>query len=59
MHTNTTEENRCDVERRGDGSILVRVHSSAVNGRQLPDAVFTFREGDPQWTYWNDRAEGI
>ncbi len=42
----------CDVERRGDGVVLVRVHSSETNGRRLPDAVFTFRRGDPQYEYW-------
>lgn len=43
----------CDIERRSDGVLLVRVHSSARNGRPLPDAVFTFRQGDPQYEYWN------
>jgi hypothetical protein len=43
----------CDVERRSDGVVLVRVHSSARNGQRLPDAVFTFRQGDPQYEYWN------
>jgi len=41
-----------DVERRQDGAILVRVHSCNRDGRQLPDAVFTFRMGDPQYDYW-------
>jgi hypothetical protein len=43
----------CDVHRRSDGVVLVRVHSSAKNGQRLPDAVFTFRQGDPQYEYWN------
>ena len=46
----------CDVERRADGSVLVRVHSCDRNGRQLPDAVFTFRSGDPQYAFWAQRA---
>ena len=46
----------CDVERLADGTVLVRVHSRDRNGRQLPDAVFTFRIGDPQYTYWAARA---
>lgn len=46
----------CDVERRNDGSVLVRVHSCDRNGRQLPDAVFTFRLGDPQYGFWAQRA---
>ena len=45
----------CDVEHRGDGAILVRVHSDNKNGRRLPDAVFTFRSGDPQYEYWLGR----
>ena len=46
----------CDVKRYGDGTVLVRVHSSDRNGRKLPDAVFTFRFGDPQYTYWASRT---
>jgi len=46
----------CDVERYGDGTVLVRVHSCDRSGRKLPDAVFTFRLGDPQYTYWVARA---
>lgn len=47
----------CDVERRKDGSVLVRVHSVDRQGRQLPDAVFTFRVGDPQYNFWEQRAQ--
>ena len=47
--------NTCDVQRRGDGAVLVRVHSSDRQGRQLPDAVFTFRLGDPQYDYWEQK----
>ena len=46
----------CDAERYGDGTVLVRVHSRDRNGRKLPDAVFTFRLGDPQYAYWVGRA---
>jgi hypothetical protein len=46
----------CDVERRADGSVLVRVHSPDRDGRKLPDAVFTFRTGDPQYSYWEQRS---
>jgi hypothetical protein len=38
-----------DVERKDDEAVLVRVHSI---DRRLPDAVFTFRRGDPQYDYW-------
>jgi hypothetical protein len=41
-----------EVERRHDGAVLVRVHSRIVNGRALPDAVFAFRAGDPQFSFW-------
>jgi hypothetical protein len=53
-----TAANSCDVECRGDGSVLVRVHSIGRDGRPLPDAVFTFRTGDPQYAYWRNRANG-
>jgi len=41
-----------DVERRHDGAVLVRVRSRVVDGRALPDAVFAFRAGDPQFSFW-------
>ena len=41
-----------DVQRRDDGAVLVRVHSCDRQGQQLPDAVFAFRLGDPQFDYW-------
>ena len=44
-----------DVERRHDGAVLVRVHSRVVNGRAMPDAVFAFRAGDPQFNYWEEQ----
>lgn len=49
------EPNSWDVERRADGAVIVRVHSSARDGRPLPDAVFTFRNGDPQYAYWEEQ----
>jgi hypothetical protein len=44
---------RFELERRADGAVLVRVPSRVVDGRALPDAVFAFRAGDPQFTYWD------
>ena len=44
-----------DVDRRQDGAVLVRVHSTDRKGRRLPDAVFTFRLGDPQYNYWEEK----
>jgi hypothetical protein len=26
-----------------------------INGRSLPDAVFAFRTGDPQFSYWDEQ----
>lgn len=43
----------CDIERRDDGAVVVRVHSRMIDGRALPDAVFSFRVGDPQFSYWD------
>jgi len=49
------EAHAWDVERRRDGAVLVRVHSAERAGRRLPDAVFTFRRGDPQFEYWESQ----
>ena len=43
------------IERRGDGAVLVRVPSTEERGRPLPDAVFAFRAGDPQFQFWDER----
>jgi len=40
------------IERRPDGALLVRVPSTGSYGNGLPDAVFTFRAGEPQYDYW-------
>ncbi|MGA2035472.1 MAG: hypothetical protein ABSG68_24755 [Thermoguttaceae bacterium] len=56
MSSTAFSPDACDAQRRQDGSILVRVHSCDRAGRQLPDAVFTFRSGDPQYAYWEARA---
>jgi len=47
------EHPHCDLERRADGAVVVRVRSRVVDGRALPDAVFSFRAGDPQFSYWD------
>jgi hypothetical protein len=50
------------LERRKDGAVLVRVRSKTDNGPHLPDTVFAFRSGDPQYHYWDqqlrDREHG-
>jgi hypothetical protein len=40
------------VERRSDGAVIVRVASRDRGRDTLPQAVFTFRIGDPQFSYW-------
>jgi len=50
-----TELDSWDVERRHDGAVLVRVHSRPNNSHTLPDAVFAFRRGDPQYSYWEEQ----
>jgi hypothetical protein len=48
------------VERRPqDGAILVRVPAARPDssGGKLPDAVFSFRDGDPQYRLWSERLE--
>ena len=50
------ESNSWDLERRSDGAVLVRVHSrDRGDGATLPDAVFAFRAGDPQYGYWDQQ----
>jgi hypothetical protein len=40
------------LQRRGDGAVIVRVASRDRGPETLPEAVFTFRFGDPQFQYW-------
>ena len=40
------------IQRRGDGALVVRVPSRANGANRLPDAIFSFRAGDPQYSYW-------
>jgi hypothetical protein len=47
---------QCIVERRTDGVVLVRVRSRPAGNDTLPDAVFTFRPGDPQFKFWDRQA---
>jgi hypothetical protein len=43
------------IERRDDGAVVVRVPSFEERGQPLPDAVFAFRAGDPQFQFWDAR----
>lgn len=45
------------VERRQDGSLVVRVPPRRRASPPLPDAVFAFRLGDPQYAKWLARYE--
>ena len=53
---------KCDSSDREGGAILVRVKSAGPEAARLPDAVFSFRCGDPQYAYWlrrlTEHAEG-
>jgi hypothetical protein len=48
-------DHRVTIEKRGDGAIVVRVRSEGPDESRLPDAVFSFRNGDPQYAYWLGR----
>ena len=44
-------EDQVRIEQRSDGAVVVRVRSSGEGEGRLPDAVFAFRCGDPQYAY--------
>jgi len=48
-------DDRLSVERREDDVLVVRVRSAGAEHERLPDAVFSFRCGDPQYSYWLNR----
>jgi len=48
-------DHRLSIEKRSDGAIVVRVRSEGPEESRLPDAVFAFRNGDPQYAYWLGR----
>jgi hypothetical protein len=52
----TIPDERLTIEHRADGAIVVRVRSVGDGHDRLPDAVFSFRCGDPQYAYWLARA---
>lgn len=52
-------EDQLSIEQRGDGILVVRVRSSGPEGTRLPDAVFSFRCGDPQYAYWLARLKQL
>jgi hypothetical protein len=52
-------DDRISIEKRGDGALVVRVQSEGPADSRLPDAVFSFRCGDPQYTYWLGRYRAV
>ncbi|MGA0041356.1 MAG: hypothetical protein ACO3NZ_16055 [Pirellulales bacterium] len=48
-------DDQLSLEQRSDGAVLVRVHSTGKGAERLPDAIFAFRCGDPQYAYWLQR----
>jgi hypothetical protein len=50
-------DDRISVQQRSDGSIVVRIQSAGDERNRLPDAVFSFRCGDPQYDYWLRRLK--
>jgi hypothetical protein len=48
-------DDRLSLEQRSDGAVVVRVRSDDTGAERLPDAVFSFRCGDPQYAYWLQR----
>ncbi|MSR27704.1 MAG: hypothetical protein EXS06_11930 [Planctomycetaceae bacterium] len=50
-------ESHIRIEQRSDGAVVVRVRSAGEGEARLPDAVFSFRCGDPQYAYWLARLQ--
>jgi len=50
-------DERLSIEKRSDGALVVRVQSEGPAEGRLPDAVFSFRCGDPQYAYWLGRLD--
>jgi hypothetical protein len=55
----TDSNNMWKIERRSDGAVVVRVPSRDGSDRSIPDAVFAFRQGDPQYIYWDERLRDL
>jgi len=45
------------IELRPGNVLLVRIPSPPFRGHPMPDAVFTFHVGDPQYDLWAKRYE--
>ena len=53
------QDDAVHVEERADGAVVVRVRSGGEGAARLPDAVFAFRCGDPQYAYWLARLRAV
>lgn len=49
------ESSKCSIEKRKNGTLIVRMHSVDAVGNILPDASFTFRPSDPQYDRWLEK----
>jgi hypothetical protein len=59
LDQSAVDPDHCCLEQRPDGAIVVRVPSRATAGLALPDAVFAFRAGDPQFAFWQQQFSQV
>jgi hypothetical protein len=52
-------DDQISIEKRDNGTIVVRVRSEGPEDSRLPDAVFSFRNGEPQYAYWLARLTAM
>jgi len=52
-------DDQISIEKRDNGTIVVRVRSEGPEESRLPDAVFSFRNGEPQYAYWLARLAAM
>ncbi|MFN7813124.1 MAG: hypothetical protein ACK5SI_10745 [Planctomycetia bacterium] len=57
--TDAIPADRLSIEKRADGTIVVAVAAAGPRAAALPEARFSFREGDPQYAYWMRRLDAI
>lgn len=57
MDISSIPDDRITIQKRDDGTLLVRIQSAGEERYRLPDAVFSFRCGDPQYAYWLGRLQ--
>jgi hypothetical protein len=59
MDISSIPDDRITIQKRDDGTLLVRIQSAGEERNRLPDAVFSFRCGDPQYAYWLSRLKQL